>query len=108
MMSVLVYLAFVLIIAVLVAIFAAQNSSPVDVFFLLWNMSDIPLFIIVVGAFTTGVFFSFFLGLARQIKDVIRVREMNSANHLLTLEVDRLNEEMKKNSLTKKPDPFNG
>ena len=103
-----VYMAIVLTIAVLVAIFAAQNSTPVNIFFLFWNMTNIPLFVIVVGAFATGVFFTFFLGLARQIRDAVRGRELNSANRLLTLEVDRLNEELKKNSFAKKSDPANG
>lgn len=91
-----------LLIAVLVAVFAAQNSSPVDISLLFWELKKIPLFIIFIGAFAAGAFFTFLISVAREIKSAMRLREMNTANRQLTAEVKRLNEELKKTDGTKK------
>ncbi|MCL6638367.1 MAG: LapA family protein [Firmicutes bacterium] len=91
----LVHLAVVLMIALFVSVFAFQNAMPVNIFFLLWNITGVPLFIIVIGAFVTGAFFTFFLGLAREIKSALRLRELNQENRLLKLEIDRLNSGLK-------------
>lgn len=91
-----------LLIAVLVAVFAAQNSSPVDISLLFWELKKIPLFIIFIGAFAAGAFFAFLISVAREIKSAVRLREMNAANRQLNAEVKRLNEEIKKIDGTKK------
>ncbi len=90
-----------LLIAVLVAVFAAQNSSPVDISLLFWEIKQIPLFIIFIGTFATGAFFTLLIGIAREIKSAMRLREMNTANRQLTAEIKRLNEEIKKIDGTK-------
>lgn len=99
----LVYIVIVLLIAILVAVFAAQNSLPVDISLLLWEVKQIPLFIIFIGAFAAGAFFTFMISVVREIKSAMRFREINTANHKLTTEINRLKEELKKKDEPQKP-----
>lgn len=90
------YIFPVLLIAVLVSIFAVQNSTLVDLKFLGWTFQDISLILVIVSSFTVGALAAIFLGISRQIRAAIRIRELTGQNRRLTEEVERLQAELKK------------
>lgn len=90
------YIFPVLLIAVLVSIFAVQNSTLVDLKFLGWTFQDISLVLVIVSSFTVGALAAFFLGISRQIRAAIRIRELTGQNRRLTEEFERLQAELKK------------
>lgn len=91
-----VYIFLVLFIAVLVSVFTIQNSSLVDLRFLGWTFSQISLAMVIVCSFTVGALATFFLGLSRQIRSVIKMREITGLNRQLSVEIERLHSELKK------------
>lgn len=90
------YVFLVLIIAVLVSIFAVQNSSPVDLRFLGWTFPQISLVMVIVSSFTVGALAAFFLGLSKLIRSTVKVREISGLNRQLAAEVERLRSEHEK------------
>lgn len=86
----------VLLIAVLVSVFTMQNSSLVDLRFLGWTFRQISLAMVIVCSFTVGALAAFFLGLSKQIRSTFKMRELTGLNRQLTVEMERLQSELKK------------
>lgn len=86
----------VLVIAVLVSVFAVQNASLVDIRFLGWTFRQISLVMVIVCSFTVGALAAFLLGLSKQIRSAIKMRELTGLNRQLTVEIERLQAELKK------------
>lgn len=93
-----VYLILVLIIAVLVSVFAVENTSLVDLKFLGWTFPQISLVMVIVSSFTVGALAAFFLSVAKLIRSAIKMRELANTNRKLTEEIDRLQSEINKKS----------
>ncbi|NLO90251.1 MAG: DUF1049 domain-containing protein [Clostridia bacterium] len=73
-----------LLFALIVAIFAVQNNTPVDIAFLGWKYSGISLVLVIIGSATAGAVIIFFIGLFRQIKLTVELRQLKAANERLT------------------------
>lgn len=89
------YVFFVLIIAVLVSVFAVQNSSQVDIRFLGWTFREISLVMVIICSFTAGALTAFLLGLSRQIRGAAKIRELTGINRRLAGEIEQLQSELK-------------
>ncbi len=92
-----VYLFFVLLLAVFVAIFAVENTSPVDLKFLGWTFPQIPVVMVIICSFVVGALAAFFLGLTRMLRSAIRFREMEVLNRKLTEEIDQMKSKLDNN-----------
>ncbi len=91
-----VYIFPVLIMAVLIAVFAVQNASQVDLVFLGWTFRQISLVMVIICSFTVGALTALFLGLSKQIKAAVHIRELTALNRKFTMEIDRLQTELNK------------
>ncbi len=91
-----VYIFPVLIMAVLIAVFAVQNASQVDLVFLGWTFRQISLVMVIICSFTVGVLTALLLGLSKQIKTAVQIRELTALNRKFTMEIDRLQTELNK------------
>jgi putative membrane protein len=87
-----VYLVGALIFALLVTVFAIQNSTLVDVRFLFWGFSRIPIVLVVLGSALAGALFMLFLGLVRQVRTVRHVRGLQIENRKLAAELTKRDE----------------
>lgn len=93
-----VYLFFVFVIAVFVAIFAVENTSPVNLKFLFWTLPQISVVMVIICSFAVGALAAIFLSLARMIRQAIKCREVETLNRRLTEEIDQLKSELNKKS----------
>ena len=73
-------LVIAVIFALIVAIFAVQNSGSVDLRFLQWEIQDVSLVLVILGSVALGALLIFLLGLVKQIKMVRKVRELEWKN----------------------------
>src|SRR4051794_24157810 len=69
-----------LALAMIVAIFAVQNTAPVTVSFLVWNVSQAALALVIVVSVALGALFTVLLGLPRTVRMQWRARRLR--NHL--------------------------
>ncbi|MDI6709113.1 MAG: LapA family protein [Thermoanaerobacterales bacterium] len=72
------YLIVVLLFALSVAGFALQNATTVDIRVLFWTFEDISLSLVVLGSVAAGAVIAFVLGLGRQIRLVLRIKELTA------------------------------
>lgn len=98
-----VYLVGALVFALLVAVFAVQNSTPVDLRFLFWEFPQISLVLIILGSTAFGALFMLLLGLARQIRTAKRIRVLDCENRKLAAEMHQ--KEALKNEPAQTPGP---
>ncbi|OPZ72105.1 MAG: hypothetical protein BWY80_01199 [Firmicutes bacterium ADurb.Bin456] len=84
------YILMVLVIALLVALLAVQNSLEVDIRFLWWELPGVSLVMIMISSFAGGALAAFLLSLARQIRSAWQIRELTGLNRQLAAEVERL------------------
>jgi len=82
-----VYLVGALIFALLVAVFAIQNSTTVDIRFLFWSFERISIVLVVLGSAVAGALFMLLISLVRQVRMVRRVRELRIDNQKLSAEL---------------------
>jgi len=94
------YIFMVLLLTVLVSVFAVQNSSQVDLKFLGWTFRQISLVMVIVASFTAGGLAALLLGLPRQIRAAVRIRELTGQNRYLGEEIDKLQSKLKKQRKT--------
>jgi len=73
-----------LLFALMVALFAVQNNTAVDIAFLGWKYSGISLVLVIIGSATSGAVIVFLIGLFRQIKLTVELRHLKAANERLT------------------------
>jgi len=72
------YLIIVLFFALSVAGFAVQNATTVDIRVVFWTLEDISLSLVVLGSVAAGAVIAFVLGLGRQIRLVLRIKELTA------------------------------
>lgn len=84
------YLVLALLFAVVVAIFAVQNSEPVHINFLHFQFKQISLVLVILGSAAVGAIVVFFLGMVKQLGLARRVKELEHKNRNLTEELSQL------------------
>ncbi len=89
-----IYLMGALIFALLVAIFAIQNTNPVDIKFLTFKLQEISLVLVILGSALIGAVVVFFLGAVKQISSYRQIRELKKENENLKDELKNLKEEL--------------
>lgn len=72
------YLAMGGLITLVISVFAAQNSQPVILKFLLWDLPSLPLVLIILFSAATGVLITLLFSVARQVKLNMQIRELQS------------------------------
>lgn len=90
------YIILGLIFALLVAIFAVQNATKVDIHFLLWEFKGISLALVVLGAAAGGALIVFILGVGREVRHALQTRELFHQNLKLSQRLSRLEAERQK------------
>lgn len=86
-----------LIFALLVAIFAVQNNTPVDISFLGWKYSGISLVLIILGSAVAGAVAVFSLGLVKQFRLKMELRQVKAQNDKLNSQMAELEARIPKN-----------
>ncbi len=89
------YLLLGLVFALLVAVFAVQNSTPVNIRFLAWEFKNISLALVVLGAAAGGAFAVFIMGLGREVRHAWRARDLSMQNLRLSQRLSRVETERK-------------
>lgn len=89
-----IYFVIALVFAVLVAVFAIQNSTPVEIHFLIWEIKRISQVLVILGASAVGALTVLFLGLGKQIRLVWQVRQLGQQNIQLKEECKQLKEQL--------------
>jgi len=77
------YSLLALIFALLVAIFAIQNASMVEINFLTWRFPQISLVLVILGSAAFGALVVFLLGLVKQLRMVREIRDIKNQNKKL-------------------------
>lgn len=79
-----------LLFALVVAIFAVQNNTPVDIAFLGWKLKDVSLVLIIIGSAAAGAVTVFSLGLVKQFRLKMDLRQMKVQNDKLNSQISSL------------------
>ncbi len=79
--------------AIAVAVFAVQNSAAVDIKFLTWQFSNVSVVLLILISTAVGALIAILLGLPRQLRQAIKMREIINKNHQLAAEIERLTKE---------------
>lgn len=87
------YLIGGLIFALVVAVFAVQNATPVDIAFLGWRFRNISLVLVILGAAALGALVVFLPAFGRQLKLGLQLRELASRNRQMSEELRHLRED---------------
>ncbi len=95
-----IYFVIALIFAVLVAIFAIQNSAPVHVQFLFWEIQRISQVLVILGAAAIGALIVLFMGAGKQIKLIWQVRQLTQQNNQLKNEQQKLKQQLNTTTTT--------
>ncbi len=82
-----------LIFAVLVAIFAIQNAPAVQVSFFIWQISISQAIVILISA-VIGALIVFLLGLIKQVKQNLKVKQLNKEIEALKSEKEDIQAEL--------------
>ncbi|WP_366924964.1 lipopolysaccharide assembly protein LapA domain-containing protein [Metallumcola ferriviriculae] len=88
------YLVSALLFALLVAIFAVQNTELVTINFLAWQFKEISLVLVILGSSVIGAVFLFFLGMVKQFSQYRSNKELTVMNKQLTEENQLLKKEL--------------
>lgn len=87
-----IYFVAALVFAVLVAILAIQNSTPVNIQFFWWEIEQISQVLVILGSAAVGALAVLFTGLGKQVRLLWQVRQLTQQNARLKEE----NEELKR------------
>jgi len=90
------YIILGLLFALLVAIFAVQNATVVNIRFLGWEFKDISLALVVLGSAAGGALVVFILSLGREVRHAWRMRELSSHNLRLSRRLSQVEAEREK------------
>ncbi|MTI81053.1 MAG: DUF1049 domain-containing protein [Firmicutes bacterium] len=91
-----IYFVLGMVFALIVAIFAVQNATAVDLSFLGWSFPDISLVLVILTSVAGGALITVLFGLPRQIRTMMRVRELTAENQRLNNEMKKVNNEDEK------------
>ncbi|MEW6574220.1 MAG: LapA family protein [Bacillota bacterium] len=83
------YITLGLLLALLVAVFAVQNATTVNIRFLAWQFKNISLAVVVLGSAAGGAFVVFILGVGREVRNAWRMRELSNQNIRLSQRLSR-------------------
>lgn len=83
------YIALGLLLSLLVAVFAVQNATTVNIRFWAWEFKGISLATVVLGSAAGGAFIVFILSLGREVRHAWRVRELSNQNIRLSQRLSR-------------------
>ncbi|MCL5057673.1 MAG: LapA family protein [Actinobacteria bacterium] len=72
------YLAAAALITLVISVFAVQNSQPVTLKFLLWDLPPLPLVLIILFSAATGVLVTLLFSVARQLRLNLQIRDLQS------------------------------
>lgn len=81
------YFGIAIIVAILVAIFALQNSQMVSIKFLLWQLPGFPLALIILGAAISGMMVAWLFSITGRYKKVKQYAELKNYAHSLEEEL---------------------
>ncbi|MHB1125453.1 MAG: LapA family protein [Bacillota bacterium] len=84
------YLLLAMFFALLVSIFAVQNSGTVTVRLLWWQFGEISLVLVILGSAVIGALFVFLLSVVNMIQRRRQIRTLQEENRHLASELDRL------------------
>jgi len=73
-----VYLVAALLFVLAISVFALQNSQPVTLKFLNWELPSFPLVLVITFSAATGVLATLLFSIARQFKLNLQIRELQS------------------------------
>lgn len=73
-----VYLIVALLFALIVAVFAVQNATAVDIRFLFWKIDQVPLSLLILISVAAGAIIVFVVGAFRQLRTSMQVRELTA------------------------------
>ncbi|MBO8138090.1 MAG: LapA family protein [Desulfotomaculum sp.] len=85
-----VYIILGLIFALAVAVFAVQNATAVDINFLGWSFSDISLVLVILSSAAGGALITTLFGLPKQLRTMMKMRELLAENQRLARELNEL------------------
>lgn len=86
-----------LLFSLIVAIFAVQNSSSVDVKFLTWGFTNVSLVLVIITSVVGGALITFFFSLPNQLRQAMKINNLTMQNKKLTAD---LAQTIKVNSVT--------
>ncbi|MEW6447405.1 MAG: LapA family protein [Bacillota bacterium] len=99
------YILLGLLLSLLVAVFAVQNATSVDIRFLAWEFKSISLAVVVLGSAAGGAFAVFILSIGREVRHAWRVRELSNQNIRLSQRLSRAEvQRVRTNSVAGKKD----
>lgn len=81
---------FILVFAVIIAMFAVLNGTPVDVNLLFTKIPDVSLAVVILGSATIGAVLGYSFDLLKRIKSSMRIKELEKKNTALTAELETL------------------
>jgi putative membrane protein len=84
------YLVGALVFALMVAVFAVQNTRAVDVNFIFWRLNDISLVLVILGSAAVGAVVVFLLGTFKQIGLYKKTKELEKNNKELLKELEAI------------------
>ncbi len=87
-----IYLVTALLFALIVAIFAVQNTYTVDIIFIAWKLKEIPLILVIIGSTLIGAIVVFLLGMFKQLGTYKQLMDYRKANKKLLNENEKLQE----------------
>ncbi|MBM7855313.1 putative integral membrane protein [Desulfohalotomaculum tongense] len=85
------YVVLGLVFALAVAVFAVQNATAVDIKFLGWRFSDISLVLVILSSVAGGSLITILFGLPRQLRTMMKIRELTAQNQRLASELEKFN-----------------
>ena len=87
------YLVLALLFALLVAVFAVQNTMTVPIAFLFWKL-NVSLVLVILGAASFGALCVFLVGMFKNLGVWRKQKELENKNKLLTEKVKELEEKL--------------
>lgn len=100
-----IYFVIALVFSLLVAIFAIQNSTPVDIKFLVWEVEKISQVLVILGAAAIGALIVLSMSLGKQIRLIIQIRQLTQYVAQLRDEKQKLKQQLDTTSITKLGEP---
>ena len=95
-----IYLIFALVFALLVALFAIQNSGTVDIRFLTWSFPGVSLVLVIIGAAMGGAISIFLMGAPQQFGVKRRLREAQKQARELQDEIAKIQAQIRSGNKT--------
>lgn len=83
-----------LVFAIIVAVFAIQNSAPVDIQFLFWEVPSISQVLVILGAAIVGALIALSISISKQLRLILQVRQLSQENKRLENECLQLEQKI--------------